>query len=83
LNAIYPLDGKIVEKKEECGLDGKVRNKTILVNGMLAGKLKRQQGVDKMNHCIERCCKEKRCSNHLNIFATNIPWKCFISCKSA
>jgi len=54
-------DGKIIKQKESCGLDGKVMPKTVLVKGMLAGRLRRQQGIDKMNHCIERCCGEERC----------------------
>ena len=28
---------------------------------MLAGKLKTQHGVEKIEKCIERCCKEDRC----------------------
>ena len=53
-------DGKIVEQKEQCALDGQVRNKTVLSKGMLAGTLKRQQGIEEINKCIERCCNEKR-----------------------
>ncbi|XP_066922325.1 uncharacterized protein [Clytia hemisphaerica] len=54
-------DGKIQDGKETCGIDGNVRNKTILVKGMLAGSLKRQRNVKEMNHCLEKCCSEKRC----------------------
>ena len=59
INAI--LGGKIEEKKEECHLDGEIRNSTVLERGMLAGKLKTQHGVEKLPLCVERCCREQRC----------------------
>lgn len=63
-------DGKIEERKETCNLDGSVHNKTVLTKGMLAGKLKRQQGIDKIDKCIDNCCNEKRC--HVALMMGNI-----------
>ncbi|XP_065658327.1 uncharacterized protein LOC100215004 isoform X1 [Hydra vulgaris] len=54
-------DGDIIEKKDECSLDGEIRNGTVLEKGMLAGNLKTQHGVNNMTNCIDRCCKEKKC----------------------
>ena len=56
------LDGKIEKTTPKCNLDGEIRNTTVLEKGMLSGRLKTQHGVEKIDHCIKRCCQEPKCN---------------------
>ena len=48
-------------KEETCGLDGEIRNKTVLMAGMLSGQLTHHKGIQDIESCIKRCCTQSKC----------------------
>ena len=51
----------MIHPEKKCSIDGEIRNKTVLEQGMLSGTVKPQKGLEDMDRCIDRCCEEKRC----------------------
>lgn len=77
-------DGSIIEKRDTCKLDGSIKNNTILARGMLSGVLKTQHGIEKIDHCVDRCCKENNCHVALMLGRSCYSMQCSdaAACKS-
>ncbi len=64
------LDGTVIHADKKCSIDGQIRNKTVLEQGMLAGTVQLQKGVSDVHECVEKCCDAKRC--HVALMLGNI-----------